>query len=173
MTELQILLNAANFIAERIKEEFVKQGHSMTQEWENNVIAEEDNDNSASVWAYGYGLVLNEGVTADRIPFGGNGTSSNTESKYILGLVRFAKLRKPGISDKQALRMAFAIANVQKMEGMPTDNSFQYSTTTERKGFIAVSEILYIADLDDKVFDGLCNIVEEQASKFEQPVLIL
>lgn len=65
-----------------------------------------------------YGMVLNYGVPANRIPFSqGSGAGS---SKYIDGLKAYAKLRF-NVNDKTALSIAFAIARKHKKFGMPLD----------------------------------------------------
>jgi hypothetical protein len=63
-------------------------------------------------------MILNYGVTPERIPFSpGSGAKS---SKYIDGLKAYAKLRF-SVNDKEAERIAFAIAYKQKKRGMPLD----------------------------------------------------
>ena len=65
-----------------------------------------------------YGMILNYGVPANRIPFSpGSGAKS---SKYIDGLKMYAKLRF-NANDKEAERIAFAIARKHKKFGMPLD----------------------------------------------------
>lgn len=80
-----------------------------------------------------YMAYLNTGVTAARIPYS-PGSGART-SKYIQGLVRYAKMRM-GVSDKEALSIAFAIASKHKREGMPTRASARYSRTGKRTGFV-------------------------------------
>jgi hypothetical protein len=63
-------------------------------------------------------MILNYGVPANRIPFSqGSGAKS---SKYIDGLKMYAKLRF-NANDKEAERIAFAIAHKHKKFGMPLD----------------------------------------------------
>ena len=65
-----------------------------------------------------YGMILNYGVPANRIPYSpGSGAKS---SKYIDGLKLYAKLRF-NANDKEAERIAFAIARKHKKFGMPLD----------------------------------------------------
>ena len=166
MTESQLLVNACNIIADYIKDEFIKQGHSLTEAWENSVIVQEGSDNSAEIWATGYGMIVDAGITPERIPYGGQGTGGDgTLSKYILGLQRFWLLRKPGITDKQALKLAFATAEVQKQEGMSTIASEGYSATGNRQHFMQAIDTLFKESLDDWIFTGLDVIVNEQADE--------
>lgn len=161
MTENQLLLNACNLIAEYIKEEFIKQGHSLTEEWENSVITREE-DGGAAIYGTAYGLIVDAGISPDRIPFGGAGTGAGGEiSQYILGLQRFWKLRRPGISDKQALKLAFATANVQKEEGMSTVASDVYSNTGERQHFMEAVRILIDSKVDPFIWTGMEVMVDE------------
>jgi hypothetical protein len=65
-----------------------------------------------------YGMILNYGVPANRIPYTqGSGAKG---SKYIDGLKAYAKLRF-NVNDKTALSIAFAIARKHKKFGMPLD----------------------------------------------------
>lgn len=170
MTQQQLLVNACNIVATFIKDEFVKQGHSMTQAWEDSMVVEAE-DGGAAIWASGYGMILDAGVTPDRIPFGGVGTGGGGVSKYILGLARFWKLRKPGISDKAALRLAVATANVQKNEGMPTSGSLAFSSTGQRKHFMAAMEVLVADRLNNFIAEGISRIVSTETK--EQKVMYL
>lgn len=77
---------------------------------------------------------INTGVPADRIPYSpGSGARS---SKYIDGLIRYAKLRMGAGSEREAKSIAFAIASKHKREGMPTRSSARFSQTGKRTGFI-------------------------------------
>jgi hypothetical protein len=80
-----------------------------------------------------YMASLNTGVPASRIPYSPG--SGRPRSKYIAGLQRYAKMRM-GVSDKEALRIAFAIASKHKREGMPTRASSRFSSTGKRTGFV-------------------------------------
>lgn len=127
--------NIAQEIIQLIGDEWIKQGHDLTgafvqglsYEIVDNIIYIYDTTNS------GYGKILNAGVSADRIPFS-PGSGAKT-SKYIQGLVRYARLRM-GASDKDALSIAFAIAHKHKKEGMPTQESARFSSTGKRTQFV-------------------------------------
>jgi len=83
-----------------------------------------------------YGITLDQGIKPSRIPFGGG---SGKNSKYIQGLKRYAQKRM-GVSNKEALSIAFRIARVQKKQGLSTRNSRRFSKTGKRQG--AISEAL-------------------------------
>ena len=80
-----------------------------------------------------YMAINNQGVPANKIPYYPG--SGNKTSKYISGLIDYAKKRM-GKSDKEAKSVAFAIASKHKREGMPTKGSVRFSTTGKRTGFI-------------------------------------
>jgi len=83
---------------------------------------------------YDYGVILDRGVSAANIPYQrGSGAGS---SKYIDGLKQYARLRMGAATEKEAERIAFAIANKHKQQGMPTKASFVYSQTGKRTGAI-------------------------------------
>jgi hypothetical protein len=81
-----------------------------------------------------YGIFVNEGVSADRIPYT-IGESRGKTSKYIQGLAYYAKKRFMVVSDKEALSIAFAIAHNHKKYGMPTPKSYQFSNNGYRTEF--------------------------------------
>jgi len=80
-----------------------------------------------------YMAINNQGVPPEKIPYYPG--SGNKTSKYIDALISYAKVRM-NKSDKDAKSVAFAIASVQKKEGMPTKASVKYSKTGRRTGFI-------------------------------------
>lgn len=79
-----------------------------------------------------YGLAIEFGVPAERIPYTPGGGGGGT-SKYIQGLIRFWNLR--GVTGREGVRAAFATAAKHKREGLPTRSSYAFSTTGERTGF--------------------------------------
>jgi len=87
-----------------------------------------------------YGLILNKGVLAEKIPY--NPGSGAARSDYIEGLKRYA-LDRMRVSRREAERIAFAIAKTQKREGMPTRGSRRFSKIGSRTGFIelAIEEV--------------------------------
>lgn len=122
-----------------IADEWEKQGHNMTGAFVASMTAEaiEEGD-TLTINIYdntqrSYGVILDDGVAADRIPFyPGSGRKT---SKYIAGLVSYVQ-RRMGLSDKDALSVAFAIAHKHKAEGMPTQASSRFSQTGKRTGFV-------------------------------------
>lgn len=108
-------------VKKAVKQAFVMQGRTLTGALVNSI---DYSVNATVTSAYieftllDYGMILNAGVPANRIPFSpGSGAKS---SKYIDGLKMYAKLRF-NASDKEAERIAFAIAHKHKKFGMPLD----------------------------------------------------
>jgi hypothetical protein len=108
-------------VKKAVKQAFVMQGRTLTGALVNSI---DYSVNATVTSAYieftllDYGMILNAGVPASRIPFSpGSGAKS---SKYIDGLKLYAKLRF-NANDKEAERIAFAIAHKQKKFGMPLD----------------------------------------------------
>ena len=108
-------------VKKAVKQAFIMQGRSLTGALVNSI----DYSVNATVTSafieftlLDYGMILNYGVPANRIPFSpGSGAKS---SKYIDGLKMYAKLRF-NANDKEAERIAFAIARKHKKVGMPLD----------------------------------------------------
>ena len=147
MTDLNDIAREAILI---ISDEWIKQGHDLTGKFRDSMTYDttEDTINIYDTTERGYGAILNKGVPADRIPFN-PGSGANT-SKYIQGLVRYAKLRM-GASDKQALGIAFAIAHKHIKEGMPTESSKQYSSTGKRIEFVEDSIQVIDKMIEEKI----------------------
>jgi len=74
-----------------------------------------------------YGEILEAGVKAKNIPFGG--VTNKKTSKYIEALKNWAA--RKGM--KNPLGAAFAIAKTHKKQGMPTVNSYKFSNNGRRK----------------------------------------
>jgi hypothetical protein len=106
-----------------VRQAWKMQGHDLTGALSKSLDYEiEAKTDSAKIefMLLNYGMVLNYGVTPERIPFTeGSGAKG---SKYIDGLKLFAKLRFKA-DDETALRIAFAIARKHKKHGMPIDKS--------------------------------------------------
>ena len=118
------------------------QGHVMQpsrfiEEMELDIDPQEFSVSGTSVHYHKY---VRHGVSAERIPYTrGSGAGS---SRYIQGLTKYVKNRM-GLQGVEAVSVAFAIANVHKQEGMPTQASRAYSQTGERTRFVenAIEEI--------------------------------
>ena len=102
-----------------------------------------------------YGVIINNGTPASRIPYTPGGGRGGT-SKYIQGLQNFARLRM-GLNAREALSVAFAIAKKQSKEGMPTKGSFRFSKNGKRIG--AIEDTLEI--IDNKIVELTSDFVEE------------
>jgi hypothetical protein len=127
----------ARKVIDLIADEWIKQGHNMSGAFVKG-LSYEIVDNI--IWIYdtterGYGRIVNDGVTKERIPFTPNKERAERgwekspfkTSKYIQGLVLYAKARL-GLSDKDAISVAFAIAHKQKAEGVPATNFVEDAT---------------------------------------------
>jgi len=108
-------------VTEAVKKAFILQGRKLTGALVNSIdynVKATVNSTYIEFTLLDYGMILNYGVPASRIPFSpGSGAKS---SKYIDGLKAYAKL-KFSVNDKEAERIAFAIAYKQKKRGMPLD----------------------------------------------------
>ena len=141
-------------VVDAIKKQFLLQGHKLTGTLIDSIEQQVQVRVSGAriqVLAESYAKFVNNGVAAANIPFGGGGSGART-SKYIQGLKNFARLRF-GVSDKEALSIAFAIARKHKREGMPTRSSSRFSKTGKRTE--AVEEAL------EDVNDELNKMIED------------
>ena len=137
MTINEIAFEAGRIAVKELREQILLQGHRLTGSLiksarANSVVVNEDSA-VVRILLNDYGVPLNTGVPAPRIPYGSY--TGARVSKYIQGLKRFAKLGFR-VTDKQALGIAFAIANKHKREGMPTANSFRFSKNGMRTRYV-------------------------------------
>ncbi|GAI01423.1 unnamed protein product [marine sediment metagenome] len=122
---------------EAVKLELAAQGHRLTGALIDSVTYQVKQTATGAMiegLLLDYGIPVNTGVPASRIPYSG-GRSGGGASAYIRGLQLFAQL-KFRVSKKEALGIAFAIANKHKKEGMPTQRSKRFSKTGKRTGAI-------------------------------------
>ena len=122
----------ADFFKAELKNELEQQGHKDTGKLIDSIDYEIliDTDTVKIVFEYlYYGEIVNNGVTAAKIPFGGS-TGAKT-SLYIEALRAWAK--RKGFS--KPLSAAFAIAHKHKKEGMPTKGSYKFSNNGRRKNW--------------------------------------
>lgn len=118
-----------------LRGELKAQGHSLTGRLSDSLeydIKVEGDVILAVMECEDYGLAIEFGVPAEKIPYTPGGGGGGT-SKYIQGLIRFWNLR--GVTGREGVRAAFATAAKHKREGMPTRSSHAFSTTGARTGF--------------------------------------
>ena len=133
---LPVVRDVMDALRKRLQDSQQAQGHNLTGRLKDSIdyeIAHDDNTVTAKMYMEDYGVFVEFGVPAERIPFGGKSGKGGT-SKYIQGLISFFELR--GLSGREAVGAAFATAHKHKREGMPTRNSRRFSKTGERTGFI-------------------------------------
>lgn len=138
-------------IRKRLVDELQRQGHHLTGALESSItykVTEDAIGVTAVMFAVDYGLVVEFGVPASRIPFGGR-SGRGGRSKYIQGLFRFFQLR--GLNEREALGAAFATAHVHKREGMPSRGSYAFSQNGRRTAFIRGSLEQYLPILKDTI----------------------
>ena len=139
---IEALEDAMKHLQKELRKELREQGHYLTgalhDSIEYRVYKRGSTIAVAEMMSLDYGLILEVGVPASRIPFSGTrrgGGASGRTSKYIQGLVTF--FQKRGLSEREAFSAAFATANVQRREGMPTNGSFAFSANGRRTGFVS------------------------------------
>lgn len=155
----------AIFIGEHTKQylidSFIEQGHDLTGAMKASIRYELINltDYSGIVrfYMFSYGIIQNEGITPERIPFGGRSTGAET-SEYIQGLINFA-MEAFRIGSDAAVSAAFAIARVHKKEGLHTIKSRRFSKTGKRTEFIQTAMVRAIPG------------IKKQAKKFVRSFL--
>lgn len=157
MLDRQLLEQIASLALQAVAIEWKAQGHNLSgkaiREMETRIV-EKGNVTVIEGYVIDYMATINAGVTASRIPYTrGSGARS---SKYISGLIDYVK-RRMGKSDKEAQRIAFAIASRHKKEGMPTKASRRFSKTGKRTGFIEQA----LEDVEPQLLELIERGIEE------------
>ena len=145
-------------LQKRLIAELQAQGHRLTGALEKSIQYEvkvEGDTITAVMTALDYGLVMEFGVPANRIPYGKGGGGT---SKYIQGLVRFFTLR--GLGSREALSAAFATAKKHKREGMPSRGSYAFSSNGRRTGFVKNTLEQYLPLLTDLISTESGRVVD-------------
>jgi len=141
----QELEELARILDMTLAEKFTEQGHNLSgagvDSIETEVIEAGAIGYIMRTFMEGYMIVQDQGIQAQRIPFGRGG---GTTSQFIEGLKNFALKRGMARNDKEATSVAFAIAKKMKQRdnppfGMPTRNALSFSRTGKRTGFIDVA----------------------------------
>lgn len=143
-----------DFVMKELRNEIEAQGHNFTGAMSDTMrkeVIDIGNAIEGSIWINSYYKQVNEGVTADRIPFSpGSGAG---KSKYIEALTKYMAQRL-GLSEREALSAAFAVAHKHKAEGMPTRSSYRFSSNGKRLGFFT-NTINDAAPMIDKGFEQI------------------
>ncbi|MGN6438174.1 MAG: hypothetical protein ACTHMM_16660 [Agriterribacter sp.] len=141
-------------IIDDIKEALRLQGHHLTGALERSLTPDttkEANGYSISAEALAYIKDLEEGVRPEHIA---------VDAAAIREMTRYVELRM-GYTGKYAIKVAIAILNKQRKEGMPTQNSYQYSQTGERLDAVydtfKENGATYNTMIDDEVVGELDN----------------
>jgi len=155
----------APIVVRILREEYEMQGHKLTGNLSQSISTEAEATATGAVLRVlmlEYGVYLSTGVSASRIPYSpGSGARS---SKYIAGLTEFAKKRFR-VGQKEATRIAFAIARKHKQEGMPTKASFRFSRNGRRAGAIDAAFQTALPEIQNQlapiVSDAVFNLIKK------------
>lgn len=155
-------------IAEEVNQKLIDywemQGHLMTDSRFVRELEYQLKDKGIEGFSVGYARYVNRGTPAEKVPYQrGSGAG---KSKYIQGLIRYVENRM-GLQDKEAVSVAFAIANKHKKEGMPTDASRQYSQTGQRTNFLdsAFEELERDGTIERLTDEYFFKVIDQQITK--------
>lgn len=127
------------------------QGHNLTGKLRDSIdyaVTKGNGIITAKMEMENYGVFVEFGVKANRIPFSGR-SGKGGKSQYIQGLISF--FEKRGLSGREAVGAAFATAHVHAREGMPSRSSSRFSKTSERTGFIKTVLDNEVKSISDKI----------------------
>jgi hypothetical protein len=131
------------FLNEKIeiaREELRQQGHRVTGETERSfkaVVTKVGPYNyTGEIFVKTSAVILNFGVTAARVPYGGGRAKT---SLYIQALLNWAANVRPELDDKERKSFVFAVAAKAKKEGHPTRGSYAFSKNGRRKKWMDFS----------------------------------
>lgn len=123
-----------------LRDELNQEGHRASGSLERSFRAEiTENDTEGFlgvIFANDYWTILEDGVSAGRIPYTPGKRTGASSSKYIQGLLNWAAIVRPELDDEERKGFVFAVATKQSREGMPTRGSYSFSRNGERKNFV-------------------------------------
>lgn len=128
ITKEQLLQDPADILKNELIESLKDQGHYNTGRLADSLeveITQSGGIMKATIRMLDYGLIIETGVPASRVPYGGQ---KGAFSEYLQGLMD---------SYNWDLGTAIRVAKTAKIEGHPTDGSFAFSKNGKRTGFIA------------------------------------
>lgn len=156
------LEQVANYVVQELKNTLKAQGHSLTGDLENSlngVVAPVANGFRMMFYYEQYGTAVDSGVKKEKIPY--NPGSGAKTSKYIEGLIEYAKKRFNISGDKEAKRAAFAIATKHKEDGMSTIKSKEHSSTGKRNNWVDNTLEGIDAELTKKINEIIWHIYDD------------
>ena len=127
-----------------MRQKYKIQGHYMTGRLGNSIEGRKKYlggfDLEAQFFVVDYGVYVQHGVKANRIPFSPTKKTGRKTSLYIQGLMDYAAKKLRIASPEKRLSFAIATARKHKKEDMPTRASYRYSKNGKRTGFMTVAE---------------------------------
>lgn len=145
-------------LEENLKKELRDQGHYLTGALERSIrsdIRQDSRDTTLDVTANDYIQDLEEGIPPEHI---------SADTAYVMEMAEYARKRF-GLQGKAALRAGYAIARKHKQEGMPTKNSYNFSSTGERTAAIEESYFRNRHENEQLVSDGLSVEMDDLIDK--------
>lgn len=140
ITKEELLKDSAEILRQELIQSLKDQGHygrgNLAESLEIK-ISEGGGILKAQIFMSDYGLILETGVSANKVPFG---EQRSNFSDYLQGL-----MDNLGVT----LGSAIAIAKTAKIQGHPTDGSFKLSSNGKRTGWI--TEVLINTQTLEKV----------------------
>lgn len=133
---IEVTQKLMELVRDNVRASQLSQGHNNTGKLYESIAVEvmpEQGQVIGRLYAEDYASYVEVGVSADKVPFGGNSTGAKT-SKYIQALIGY--FEDKGLSGRDSVGAAFGTAHKHKREGMPTRASSRFSETGKRLGFI-------------------------------------
>lgn len=154
-TEVDLI---GDYMIEQFKLELKAQGHTNTGALDASFykqIHDVGNLIVMEILANGYGVIVDQGVTSARVPYG---NKSKKTSAYIEGLMDYFKSK--GLDESLAKKAAFATAKVHKREGIPTRKSLGVSNNGRRTNFVDATINTALPRIESLIATAAENVIE-------------
>lgn len=152
---------AVEILVDKAKMEILQQGHKASGKLIESLVPEFTLSDLrrlvAYIWVEDYGLIVDQGVKAARVPYSGRSQAPGGRSAYIEGLLNWARIVKPGLADKERLSFVFAVAATHKKEGIPSRGSFSFSQNGRRKNWVkyGIDDNIEALERDLELFNAI------------------
>lgn len=170
------LQDIMQFVADALIKEYEDQGHRLTGALADTLrieITQLTDGVMGIIYLNDYYRILDKGVRPERIPY--NPGSGKKHSKYIQALIEYFRLRL-SVNEETAKGIAFATANKQKQEGMPTRGSHAFSKNGKRLDFftgtILNSQAAITRGVDQLFGKAMSNVIDELNTRIQGEIIL-
>lgn len=151
------------YLRDELRSELAQQGHKATGALMDSIerqVTATLQEVETRILFRKYGVYVEKGVKASRVPFGGSG-GGKKYSRYIEALTKWVLIKRMAFNVPKARGIAFAIAKTHKKQGIPSLGSYAFSSNGRRKFFLTATIAREEANIIELAQDAGEEVVSE------------